>query len=141
MKIILPLFVVLPRKKSPNKIWRLGLNSYRNTHFHILNQAKTLWKDIVATALSKSDKNITTGNLLCFRYTIYPSSNRKFDIANVCSVIDKFTCDALIEFGVISDDSYKVISRVVYEIGTVDKENPHCELEITSAVNFTDLPF
>jgi len=151
MKLILPLFVDIPRKKLPAKRFYLGLNPYRNTHFHVLNAAKILWKDIVATAISKTQEKIATGSLLSFRYTIYPPSNRKFeirDISNVCSIIDKFTCDALIEFGVISDDSYKVIPKVIYEFGAVDKENPHCELLINSIIaehkpeiSFKDLPF
>jgi len=130
MKIILPLSVTIPRQTKADKVFNLNLNIYRNSHHFTLNAAKTLWKDVVATSISKSEKDFTTGNLLSFRYTIYPSSNRKFDVANVCSIIDKFTCDALVEFGVIPDDSYKVISQVIYKIGKTDKENPRCELEI-----------
>jgi hypothetical protein len=130
MKIILPLSVIIPRKTKADKVFILNLNTYRNTHHFTLNAAKTLWKDVVATAIAKTEKDFAVGNLLRFSYTIYPSSNRKFDVSNVCSIIDKFTCDALIEFGVIPDDSYKVISQIIYCIGSVDKENPRCELEI-----------
>lgn len=130
MKIVLPLSVTIPRKTKQDKVFTLNLNIYRNSHHFTLNSAKVLWKDIVATAISKSVKDFTTGNVLCFWYVIYPSSNRKFDVSNVCSIIDKFTCDALQEFSVIKDDSYRVIPRVVYDFGKVDKENPRCELNI-----------
>lgn len=132
MKIILPLSITIPSKTKQDKNFTLNLNIYRNSHHFTLNSAKVAWKDIVAASLLKTQKDFTTGNLLSFTYTIYPSSNRKFDISNVCSVIDKFTCDALQEFGIIPDDSYKIIPQVVYEFGSVDKANPRCELNISS---------
>lgn len=76
-----------------------------------------------------------------FIYTIYPNSNRKFDLGNVCSIIQKFTDDALIELGIITDDSYKIIPNINYRFGGVDKENPRAELEIISVEDYNDLPF
>jgi hypothetical protein len=97
----------------------------------ILNQAKVAWKWAVSDALVKCSSLELAGPFR-FTYTTYPSSNRSFDTSNVCSVIDKFTCDALIEFGVIPDDSYKIIPIIVYQFGNVDKQNPRVELEIIS---------
>jgi len=68
-----------------------------------------------------------------FIYTAYPASNRKFDLGNLLSIIQKFTDDALIEINVITDDSYKVIPSIDYRFGQVDKENPRIELEIREA--------
>jgi hypothetical protein len=65
-----------------------------------------------------------------FTYVAYPSSNRKFDLANVLSVVQKFTDDALIELGIIPDDCYKVIPEITYKFGGVDKVNPRAELVI-----------
>lgn len=101
----------------------------------VLNQAKIAWKDIVIYRIERSQ--IRCGELphnppYVFTYTVYPASNRKFDLSNVCSIIQKFTDDALIDYGIISDDSYKIIPQIHYRFGGVDKENPRCELEITS---------
>jgi hypothetical protein len=49
-------------------------------------------------------------------------------------VIDKFTCDALIENMLIHEDNWKVIKEVVYRIGEMDKVNSRCELTIESIV-------
>jgi len=130
MKLILPLFVDIPRKKLPAKRFYLGLNPYRNTHFHVLNAAKILWKDVVTAAAIHA--TMPDKPPYSFTYTVYPSSNRKFDLGNVCSIIQKFTDDALIELGIITDDSYKVIPQVNYRFGRVDKENSRCELIINS---------
>lgn len=130
MKLILPLFITLPHKKIKDKIWYLNLNLYRNANFHILNQAKELYKDVVKDALENATDVEIGEPPYHFIYTVYPASNRKFDLANVLPIVQKFTDDALIELGIITDDSYKVIPNIDYCFGYVDKENPRVELEI-----------
>lgn len=114
----------------------MGLNQYRNTHFQILNQAKIAFKAQVMEAVEhwynvisdKQDDGLSPP--LHFVYTIYPGSNRKFDLGNVLPIVGKFTEDALIEMGIITDDCYKVISKIDYRFGSVDKENQRVELDI-----------
>lgn len=129
MKIILPFSVVLPRKTKDDKIFNLNLNIYRNTHHMTLNQAKILWKEIVRASV---DRSLVTGPPYMFTYTAFPATNRKFDLGNVLSIVQKFTDDALIEMGIINDDSYKIIPIVKYLFGCVDKENPRVELDIST---------
>jgi hypothetical protein len=128
MKLILPFSVTIPRKTKDDKVFQLNLNVYRNTHHMTLNQAKILWKDVVSKASLWS--MIDGQPPYKFTYTAYPGSNRKFDLGNVLSIVQKFTDDALIETGIISDDSYKVIPDVAYRFGHVDKDNPRIELDI-----------
>lgn len=138
MKIVLPLTVTLTRKTKADKVFSLNLNVYRNSHHMILNQAKIAWKEIVSWRIIQLGVNdeprCTDPPPYHFTYTVYPGSNRKFDLANVCSVIQKFTDDALIEINVIRDDSYKVIPEITYKFGSVDKANPRVELEIRQAI-------
>ena len=54
-------------------------------------------------------------------------------MSNPCSIIDKFTCDALVKAGVLEDDSSKQIKKVIYKYGGIDKDNPRCELEIAAS--------
>ena len=63
-------------------------------------------------------------------YTYYAKSKRRLDVSNPCSIIDKFTCDALVKAEVLEDDSSKQIKQVIYKYGGIDKENPRCELVI-----------
>jgi hypothetical protein len=126
MKIVLPLSVSLPRKKG-DRAWILNLNSYRNTHFHVLNQAKCEWTKTVLHAHFEGPDGDPPYR---FTYTVFPASNRKFDLSNVLSIVQKFTDDALIECGVIPDDSYKIIPCIDYRFGGVDKQFPRVELEI-----------
>lgn len=127
-KIVLPLSVTLPRKTTVDKVFQLNLNVYRNAHYMILNQAKIAYKDLVWTA--------TRGFVpspyppYFFSYTVYPGSNRAFDLGNVLPIVQKFTDDALIDLKIIKDDNYKVINRVGYQFGGVDPDHPRVELEI-----------
>lgn len=135
MILELPFSVSLARKKG-EKAWILNLNSYRNTHFQILNQAKIAWKGVVLEAVEHwyNVEGITPiarmNGPYRFTYTAFPQNARKFDLGNVLPVIQKFTDDALIDLGMIPDDSYKVINRIEYLFGGVDKENPRVELII-----------
>lgn len=131
MKFILPLSVVIPRKKG-DRIWICNLNNYRNTHYITLNKVKQIYKEYVDAAIIDwyADNEDVPKAPLILTYTVYPATNRIFDVANVCTVIDKFTCDALVELGVIKDDNHKIIQAVNYRIGHTDKANPRCELTV-----------
>lgn len=63
-------------------------------------------------------------------YTVYPATNRKFDVGNICCVVEKYFEDALTFYGIIEDDNYDYISDVHFHIGEVSKDNPRCEIEI-----------
>ena len=63
-------------------------------------------------------------------YTIYYPTNRQFDIDNYASVLAKFTNDALVEGGILIDDSYKYVPKIIFKFGGIDKENPRCEVEL-----------
>lgn len=125
MKLNLPLYVNISR----NKKFILNLNNYRNAHFQPLNKAKKLYAEEVSLALGKQRACFTGGCMLT--YTLYQPTNRRVDVSNPLSIIDKFTCDALTELGVLPDDSNKHIQSVHYQWGGVDSANPRAELEIT----------
>ena len=135
MKLILPLSVTMPRKTKDDRVWILNLNSYRNTHFQILNKAKAIYSEwIKAFVPFYGDTECVSEHMIAppyrFVYTVFPATARKFDLANVLPIIQKFTDDTLIELGIISDDSWKVIKAIDYRFGHIDKEYPRAELEI-----------
>lgn len=67
-------------------------------------------------------------------YRLFPKTKRLVDVSNVCSVVDKFFCDALVQSGCIPDDNYKYLPKVEYEFGEVDKNNPRVEIEIQELI-------
>lgn len=126
MTLSLPLSVWVSGKTK----FILNLNNYRNAHFQVLNKAKKLYAEEVSLALGKQQACFNGGCMLT--YTLYQPTNRRVDVSNPLSIIDKFTCDALTELGVLPDDSNKYIQSVAYVWGGVDKVSPRAELEITS---------
>tara|TARA_R100001443_G_scaffold30249_5_gene43844 strand:- start:9256 stop:9633 length:378 start_codon:yes stop_codon:yes gene_type:complete len=124
MKIILPLEVYY----SKNKKFILNLNNYRNAHYRILSNSKKIYTDNLIPELKELSK---FNEPVTLTYTYYAKTKRRIDISNPCSIIDKFTCDALVKAGVLKDDSFEQVNKVVYKFGGFDKENPRCELLIS----------
>ena len=125
MKIDLPLEVYYTK----NKKFILNLNNYRNAHYRILSNAKKIYAENLVDRIShpKYEEPVV------LTYTYYAKSRRRLDVSNPCSIIDKFTCDALVKAGVLEDDSSKQIKKVIYKYGGIDKDNPRCELEIAAS--------
>jgi hypothetical protein len=134
----LPLSVMIPRKTKEDKKVALNLNIYRNLHHITNNQAKAIFADMVRAMLeydyhwdSKSP-GLMMKPPYRFTYTLFQQSGRATDVANVLAIVDKFTCDSLVDLAVLSDDNHKIIQEVVYRYGGVDKDNPRAVLEIES---------
>ena len=124
MKIDLPLEVYYSKKKK----FILNLNNYRNAHYRVLSISKRLYSENLVPRLKDFDRFTEPVSLT---YTYYARSNRRLDISNPCSIIDKFACDALVKAEILEDDSFKQIKEVVYKFGGVEKDNPRCELVIS----------
>jgi|TARA_R110002074_G_scaffold82900_5_gene184932 Holliday junction resolvase RusA-like endonuclease len=114
---------------SKNKKFILNLNNYRNAHYRILSSAKKNYTDELLPRLTNFP---SFSEPVSLEYTYYARSNRRLDISNPCSIIDKFTCDALVKAEIIEDDSFKQVVEVVYRFGGVEKDNPRCELVIAA---------
>ena len=101
---------------SKNKNWILNLNNYRNAHYLVLNKAKVNFKELVNNEISKLPKFTELSNI---EYVLYRDTKRHCDVANVCSIVDKFFCDALVEAGKLPDDNYEYLKSISYRWGGV----------------------
>lgn len=111
-RIQVPSVVGLSKKKD----WILNLNNYRNAHYLVLNKAKVNFKELVTTEISKLP---VFEELFNIEYVLYRDTHRHCDVANVCSIVDKFFCDALVEAGKLPDDNYDYLKSVSYQWGGV----------------------
>lgn len=59
---------------------------------------------------------------LCF----YSKDKRKFDLSNKAESI----MDLLVDAGILLDDNYEVVPKLILEYGGQDKENPRCEVQM-----------
>lgn len=111
---------MLPRRTREDVPFVLNLNVYRNSHYHILNQAKKQFKLVMTPQIEA----LPLLSVCSFKYIVYPASLRDYDGMNVVSIVDKFLCDAIIELKKIPDDSYKYIRSTSWEPGNIAKHNP-----------------
>lgn len=123
-KIPLPLRVPVSKKKD----FILNLNQYRNTHFLALNKAKAVFKEQVTPLL----KDLPELKRVFIVYEVFPKTKALSDVANYCSIVDKFFSDALVEAGKLPDDNFLVVPQVVYTFGSVDPVNPRVDAYIYS---------
>lgn len=103
-----------------------NLNNYRNMFHTKSNNAKKAMKKYITNLRIPK---LGAGPFLLI-YTYYHGNRRKVDVSNTCSIIDKFTCDALTECGVIPDDNIDFVKEVRYVWGGIDQGNGYCKLEI-----------
>ena len=124
LRIDLPLVVHISKKSK----FILNLNNFRNTHYRTLTVAKKKYQAEIIERLGGRSK-IRQKDLI-FEYTYFHGNARRVDVANPCSIIDKFTCDALVEAGILPDDNTQYIHEVRYKNGQIDRDNPRAELRV-----------
>ena len=124
--IISPLFVELPRKTKANKKVYLNMNTYRNLHHRISNDAKILYKDQLKDQLQdliiKTPVEVT--------YKVFKKTNRKLDKMNVVSVVSKFLLDSITDYGCWIDDNDDYVKTETILPTELDRINPRVEITI-----------
>jgi len=127
IEIKAPLAVYLPRKTMKDKRIAVNLNTYRNLHFLVNNQAKKIY----AKEIDKYIRDKKMATPVTIEYRVYKQSKRHLDKMNVVSVTSKYLLDALTEAGVWPDDNDDYVKTEIIHPTRIDKENPRCEVIIT----------
>lgn len=129
----LPLTIYLERKKVAVKMqFPCNLNRYRNAHFQVLNKVKEVYHRQVASLLKEQNIGPVDGRYAPFHleYRLWAGTKRAFDLNNVVTVVDKFTCDALVECGIIPDDNVKYISSITSRFMGIDRDGARIEITL-----------
>ncbi len=113
-------------QQTHKKMFTLGLNQYRNTHFRTLNTIKKRYKELMTPQILK----LPVMDKVIMRYMLFPATKHLCDLDNKCSVIAKMLQDAIVELGKLPDDNYKHVIGVSMEFGGIDKNNPRCNIKI-----------
>lgn len=95
----------LPKAKD---YFILNLNNYRNVNYIKLASSKDNYKSLIYSILDDSEvpNGLFWNKELRFRFDYWHGSNRRLDPANPISIIEKYTFDALVEYGLFEDDNY-----------------------------------
>lgn len=129
--ISLPLHV--PALKNPK--FYLNLNTFRNAHFYTLNAAKQSFHSLVSPLLA----HLPVMDRVSFTYVLFPKTRRDMDVANICSIVDKFFSDTFVTESKVIDDNYHYLPSVTYEFGSVDPINPRVDVIIRELVSGIDI--
>lgn len=121
-----PLFVVLPRKTKKDRKVFINLNTYRNLHYLVNNQAKKTYFELMESQL----KGVVFDKPVTLTFTLHRKDKRTGDRANVLSITEKYFCDALTKYGCFLDDNDNFILWSHYQTGEIDRENPRVDIEI-----------
>lgn len=121
MIITCPLFVMVGRKRVA-----LNLGVYRNLHHQVNAKAKINFKQEVFNQVARLPKM----GVIDIEYTLFVKDKRRMDVANVCSIVDKYFSDVLVMAGKIDDDDYDHVRKVSYAFGGIDRGNPRVEAKI-----------
>ena len=125
-KIISPLFVTLPRKTVKDKRIALNMNTYRNLHHRISNDAKKAYSE----ALREQLEGLSIQTPVEVTYKVFKASKRRLDKMNVISVVSKFLLDSITEYGCWEDDNDDYVKTETILPTELDRENPRVEIMI-----------
>lgn len=124
------------RLELPTKIGgqSVNLNVYRNLHYRQKNNMKVQFSKLI---MDKVMRIVPIEGRFKLRYFITAASNRRFDIMNVVSIVDKFFCDTMVDVGIIEDDSFNQLVGVSVEFMGVEKllTDTMVEVEIVRLVD------
>lgn len=126
-----PLVLHLPLKirnrVRTESYFYINLNTYRNAPFHELSDMKIKFAEAVQDQIAP----LPQFDWVEFEYILFPGSAREMDTNNICSIVDKFFCDAFVKAQKLPDDNYKYLRKSVFRFGEIDRNNPRVELHIT----------
>jgi hypothetical protein len=114
--------------KTKTKDFILNLNNYRNAHYQVLNKTKVEFCTLMDAKYSE-EYEPAPGEVKT-TYTVYSGSKRKFDLPNVCSIVQKYFEDWMTHKGIIPTDDITVITECEYSFGGTDKDNPRVDITV-----------
>lgn len=85
-----------------------------------------LWNNTSLKAVKAFYRGLNVKNVESIIMTIFPSSKRKADLSNKFESV----ADLLVDAGIIEDDNWFIVPKVVLLFGGVDKQNPRVCIDI-----------
>jgi hypothetical protein len=129
MKLSLPIYWTQHFKTKQDKTVLVGMNWYRNAHYHAQNAMKQDFHGLVSAQIQKTLTPLKEFKLFIEIYY----KNSSCDGANIAALIEKFTLDALQEEHIITNDNVQYHKGTTWEVVEQDKDNPRCVITITTS--------
>jgi hypothetical protein len=126
MQFVLPIYYEQIFKTKDPKVWLVGMNAYRNWHYHLKNKVKHYFHELVTEAVigfTPIDRCFTLNIDVYYK-------NRNCDGSNIASLTEKMVLDALQLSGIVINDNVKYHLGTTWRVAGQDKENPRCVITI-----------
>lgn len=112
-------------KNKKNKTILMSMNGYRNWHYQTECKMKHIYTDLVKTRLKHVKSNLK--GFIRVSYNLY-YKDKRMDLMNVISIIDKYLMDALQEMKIIENDNVRNYIECVSRVAGEDRANPRVEI-------------
>ena len=131
IKLILPYHYVQKFKTKKDKNIMVALNWYRNVNHFLNNDVKKHYHKLVIDEIASC--KFKKMQLYKINYKLYYSDKRT-DLMNVVSVIDKYFQDALQKLELTDDDNVEHCQEISCRVAGLDKKNPRVEIEVIEVI-------
>jgi len=120
--------------KKP-RTFLVSMNELNNAHYHMKNNIKSWFTDYF-TGIFLKTKPVPIVGPYEVAY-VYYYKNASSDLGNVCSLTDKYFCDAIQIAGIVQEDNVNYCKKITFLVGEQDKENPRVEIYLRRWVETT----
>ena len=128
LKLIVPMYVELPRKTKKNlNVW-LNMNRFMNLHFLVKNNAKKVFFEVMRDQL----EGVKIDTPVDITYQLFSPDKRKRDKMNAIAVVSKFLLDAITHYGCWEDDNDEFVKTETLLPTVYDKGNGRIEVTIVN---------
>ena len=128
LKLIVPMYVELPRKTKKNlNVW-LNMNRFMNLHFLVKNNAKKVFFEVMRDQL----EGVKIDTPVDITYQLFSPDKRKRDKMNAIAVVSKFMLDAITHYGCWEDDNDEFVKTETLLPTVYDKGNGRIEVIIVN---------
>lgn len=128
LKLIVPMYVELPRKtKKDLNVW-LNMNRFMNLHFLVKNNAKKVFFEVMRDQL----EGVKIDTPVNITYQLFSPDKRKRDKMNAIAVVSKFLLDAITHYGCWEDDNDEFVKTETLLPTVYDKGNGRIEVTIVN---------
>lgn len=120
LEIELPIYRTSNKKTGKQML--LGYNQVSNLQKHYKNHIKSEYEAIIANKIGGWDKETYEGKYVIEYELFYPHA--RLDLSNVCTITDKYLCDAMQTCGIVKSDNVNNCIGVSFKVAGKDTDRP-----------------
>lgn len=121
MKFTIPTRIILGKKKK--RSFPLNANTFANQHHRLKHNAKMQFYDYINSLDLRGSMCLTYTTPIKLSLEYYTERKPNFDEDNIYFGLHKFTADALVNIGLIQDDTFRYVKHGDFKYMGVDKRH------------------